>query len=235
MNERQTKQYEMLARVRLFASTHAPEFLEGTLATELISKIRQTVERLSDHSIAKTAGTRTAREGTASRLAARDELRADLNTIRRTARVMSSTIPNAAETFRISKTGRDRALLDQAKVIAKAAAPHRAEFARRALSDAFFEKLDADIAALEAALALQRRGRDARVEATAAIEGVLGEALGAVRELDSIIRNTYPDGSPLVTAWASASRVARSGRGGNGAKASAELTSPTSQEDRTNA
>lgn len=229
MNERQSKQMDMLARVLQFADTHATQFPPGTAAADVVATIRRTVDELTANAMAKASAKRRVREGVASRTAARETLRTSLETIRRTARGIPA-IPHAAETFRVPKPGRDRVLLQEAKVIAETASPYRAEFARFALTDAFFAKFDADIAALESALATQRRSRESRVESTASIGKGLAAAIGAVRDLDRIVRNTFGPGSPAVAAWASASRVARSPRPATPIPAETVSASPSASE-----
>jgi hypothetical protein len=210
MNEKETRKYEMLARVRDFSATHASAFATGTLAASLLAEIESAIERLSDHSATQSAGAAAVREGSASRRLARETLRDDLEVISRTARALADEMPPLREKFRLPPTGRDQALLDAARAFAADAEPHAAEFARHELGEEFFAKLEADIAAFERALAAQRRGRETRIAATAAIDDAIDDGVRAVRRLDTIVRNKFAADPVALQAWTSASRTWRS-------------------------
>jgi hypothetical protein len=212
MNEIETRKYEMLARVRDFGVRNAATFPAGTFAADLFGQIGATVAQLSVYSATKATGTATSREGTASRRLAVEALRDDLEVIARTARAIAIRQPNVAEKFRLPSSERAQALLDTARSFAAEAAPLRTEFARHEIGDAFFAKLEADIAAVEQALSVQRRGRDARVAARAAIESTVAAGMLAVRQLDSVVRNKVAADPAMLSAWASASRVQRTAR-----------------------
>ena len=211
MNEVENRKYEMLARVREFGATHAPAFASGSFAAGLLAEIAAAVEKLSSHSVAQATGGGTAREGTANRRLAREALRDDLEMMSRTARTISVRIPNIAEKFRIPTTTRDQALLDAARAFATDAKPLEAEFALHELSAEFFAKLDVDIAAFERALAVQTRGREARIAATAAIDSMVADGVRAVRQLDTIVRNKFAADPATLTAWTSVSRIRHTG------------------------
>lgn len=212
MNENETRKYEMLARVRDFGARHATTFPPGTFAAELFAQIGSAVAQLSIHSVAQATGSGTAREGTASRRLALEALQTDLEMMSRTARTIAVRQPGIVEKFRLPETERAQALLDMARSFAAEAIPLRAEFALHELSDAFFAKLEADIAAVEQALSVQRRGRDARVAARAAIEGTVSAGVLAVRQLDTIVRNKFATDPVILMAWTSASRTHRIAR-----------------------
>ncbi len=213
MNGEETRKYEMLARVRAFGVSHAAAFAPGTLAADLFAQIGVAVEQLSNHSVAQTTGAGTMRQGTASRRLARETLRDDLEAMRRTARAISIDRPTVLDRFRVPPFGRDQTLLDAARAFAQEAALLRAEFARHEMGDAFFAKLEADITAFETSLTLQRRGRETRVRATAAIDGTLAAGMRAVRQLDSIVRNKLATDETMLVTWTTASRIRRASHG----------------------
>jgi hypothetical protein len=212
MNENETRKYEMLARVRDFGTRHATTFPPGTLAAELFAQVGSAVAQLSNYSVAQATGNGTAREGTVSRHLALEALRTDLEMLSRTARTIAVRQPGIVEKFRLPETERAQALLDTARSFAAAAVPLRDEFALLELSATFFAKLEADIVAVEQALSVQRRGRDARVAARASIEGTVSAGVLAVRQLDTIVRNKFATDAVILMAWTSASRTHRIGR-----------------------
>jgi hypothetical protein len=104
MNERDTRTYEMLARVRDFGARHAEQFPSGSLGADILAEIGAVVDKLSAHSVEQAAGSSTAREGTANRRLARETLRSDLEAMNRTARAIAVRVPSIAEKFRLPQT-----------------------------------------------------------------------------------------------------------------------------------
>jgi hypothetical protein len=209
MNGDETRKYEMLARVREFGVSHAAAFAPGTFGADLLAQIAAAVDQLSSYSAAQATGTGTVRAGTATRKLARETLRDDLELMRRTAKAISVRRPGTLEKFRLPPLGRDQGLLDAARAFAAEAAPLRADFALHEMGDAFFATLEAHIAAFEQSLTMQRRGREARVTATAAIDGAIAAGVGAVRQLDSIVHNKFAADEVALTAWKNATRLRR--------------------------
>lgn len=108
--------------------------------------------------------------------------------------------------------GSDQSLLDSARAFATDAAAWMPAFAEHELSAAFWQKLQADIAAFERAMTTQRTGAETRMEAGAAIGQMLDAATRAVKKLDSIIRNKFADDPKTLMVWASATHVQRADR-----------------------
>jgi hypothetical protein len=203
----------MMTRVRDFGVSHPSAFPSGTFAADLLAQVDASIARLSGLSATQAAGRGAAREGTANRRLAREILRDDLETIRRTARIISVRLPNVGEKFRRPSSSRDQALLDAARAFAVDAVPLAAEFALHELSAVFFAKLDADIAAFEQALSSQRRGRETHIAATAAIDEVLTSGVRSVRQLDGVVRNRFASDPVTLQEWVSARRIQGTGRG----------------------
>jgi hypothetical protein len=210
MNGDETRKYQMLARVREFGISHAAAFPPGTMAAHLLAEVETAVQRLSIHSVAQATGTGIVREGAANRRKLREALRDDLEAMMRTARDMSDRLPNIVAKFRTPPRGRDQALLDTALAFAAEATPLKAEFAQHELGEAFFAKLEADIAAFDAVFTAQMRGRETRVAATAAIADALASGMRAARKLGTIVKNKFAGDPVTLQAWASASRIQRS-------------------------
>src|SRR6185369_2455384 len=104
-----------------------------------------------------------------------------------------------------------QALLGAARAFVSDAEPLQAEFTQHELPAEFFAKLDADIAAFERALAVQTRGREARIAATAAIDSMVANGVRAVRQLDTIVRNKFAADPATLSAWTSVSRIRHTG------------------------
>ena len=83
----------------------------------------------------------------------------------------------------------------------------QAQLTAYGLPSDFAAQLNAKITAFEASLTAQNTGRDSQVEATAAIEDEIAEALNDVREVDGIVRNVFFDQPAKLAAWESARHI----------------------------
>jgi hypothetical protein len=214
MNTRETRRYEMLTRVRDFGASHPAAFAPGSHAARLLAVVSNVVVDLAGHSAAQAAGRDVVRAGTANGHQAREALEADLDAIARTARAISRRVPALDGKFRLPKELRAQSLLDVARAFVSESAPFKQHFAELALDDAFFAKVDADIAAFELALTSQRRGRDTRTVAKAAIEQAIEQGVSAVREMGALVHNFYSADQVTLSAWEAASHTRSGGRGG---------------------
>ena len=204
----------MLTRVRDFGASNAAAFPPGSHAAELLAVVSNTVDELVGHSAAQAAGRDVVRAGTANSHVAREALEADLDAIARTARAISQRVPALDGKFRLPPVLRKQALLDMARAFVSEAAPFKAHFAQLALDDAFFAKVNGDIATFELALTAQRRGRETRTVAAAAIEQAIARGVAAVREMEALVHNFYSADQVTLSAWKAASHTRAGGRGG---------------------
>ena len=229
MNTKQTRRYEMLTRVRDFGASHAAAFAPGSHAGELLAIVSNVVAELASSSAAQAAGRDVVRAGIANGHQAREALEADLDAIARTARAISQRVPALDGKFRLPKVLRAQALLDMARAFVSEAAPFKAHFAQLALDAAFFARVGSDIATFEQALTSQRRGRETRTVAAAAIEQAIDRGVAAVREMEALVHNFYAADQVTLSAWKAASHTRAGGRGGRPRVASEQLHAPSQQ------
>ena len=219
MTDTERRKYEMFLRVREFGTTRASAFPQSTLAGELLSRLDGVIAELDARMSAQSSNRGAAQEGTASKAAARDELRRDLDAISRTARVMALSMPGLENKFRAPRSVSDQALLSKARAFLTDASPLNAEFTRRGLPEDFLEDLSDDIQDFAQAITHTIQKREAQVASTAAIDDAIERGVNAVRELDVIMRNKFAADPTALAAWFSASHTQRTPR-----RASAEQT-----------
>ncbi len=212
MKDIEKRKYEMFLRLREFRAARAAEFPQTTLAGELFNLINTVINELDAHTSAQASGRGAAQESTASKAAARDELRRDLDAISRTARVMALGMPGLENKFRAPRSVSDQTLLTTARAFAADALPLKTDFTRRGLPDDFLEDLAGDIEDFERAITQRIQKREARVSATAAIDEVIERGVNAARELDVIMRNKFAADPSTLAAWLSASHTQRTPR-----------------------
>jgi hypothetical protein len=213
MKDTEVRKYETLTRVGDFGATHVAAFPPTTLGGELFAVVNATVSELDGHLTRQNSGAGSARQATASRSEARDELRRDLEAISRTARSLAETITGLDDKFRLprGKVG-DQLLIGLARAFAADAVPLKGEFLRHEMPANFLDDLNADITAFEEAVNEQNVNVEKRVAATAAIEDAIENGMRAVRRLDAIVRNKFEDDAATLAAWTRASHTERSPR-----------------------
>jgi hypothetical protein len=203
---------ETFQHVQTFAKENPDLFPEGNFAREQLDVIDSALEKLEKHAAAQVAGRDASRHGAKSKTAARDALIRLLEAISRTARPFAARTPGLMEKFRVPHNESYQGLVAAARAIAAAALPLKAEFVKRGMPADFLEDLEELIEDLDEAHAQRIEGRDSRYEATLAIDAELERGVGALRELDPIMRNTLADAAVKLGAWLSASHVERPAR-----------------------
>jgi hypothetical protein len=212
MRDTERRRYEMFLRVREFMAGRATQFPPTSLAGELAERLNTVIEDLDRHTTTQSSGRSATRASSASKAAARDELRRDLEAISRTARVMTFNTPGLEDKFRVPRNVSDQTLIAAARAFAGDALPLKTEFTRRGLPEDFLDDLNSDIAEFEQAINQKIQKQESHVAATAAIDSALEHGLTAVRELDAIMRNTLANNAASLAAWLSASHTERSPR-----------------------
>lgn len=212
MNDTETRKHSRYVRVRGFGQGHANDFAPTSLGKQLFAALGVIITEIDGYAASEVSGIGDAREGTATRRQAREELRADLEAIARTVRAMAADIPGIEDQFRVPHNQNDQQLLNAARAFAINAAPLAAQFIAHELPADFLEDLNADIAALETAIANQASGRGSHVSARAAIDDAIERADEVVRKLDAIVKNKYANNAPVLAEWLSASHTERAPR-----------------------
>jgi hypothetical protein len=222
MKDIERRRLEMFIRVREFGEAHAAQFPPTSFAGEQLSVLDAAINGLESHTQAQTSGRGAVRESVTSKSAARDEVMRDLEAISRTARSMAMTTPGLNDKFRIPHNQSNQTVLAVARAAGADALPLKAEFIRRGMPADFLEDLQADIEMMEQAIERKVQGAGSHVAATAAIDMEIERGMNAVRELDSVMYNTFRDDPVALAAWESASHVERPPK-----RAPSEPTPPT--------
>lgn len=141
---------------------------------------------------------------------AREELYDDLARISSTARTIALDNIDFANKFRLPRDNRsDQTLLETARAFAEQAAPLKNDFIAYGFPADFVTDLTADIAAFETAFNSQDEAERERIDANAAIDALIEQAMIARRKLDVIVPNVFRGNAGKLADWASASHVER--------------------------
>ena len=206
MTTMQARRYEMLVRIRDFGKVHADLFPNSSLAREQFAAIGAAVKELSAHAVKRMLG---AREGTASKAAARNALRDRLEALALTARAMAQTAPGLEDKLRVPNPSTDQALLTAGRLFAQEAEPVKGEFIRHALPKTFIADLTTLVDEFEDAIRDRSTSKAESAAAHASIKTALAAGNAAALRLDAMVTN-HLVGDPMITAmWKRERRVHR--------------------------
>src|SRR5689334_9062196 len=96
MTKRQSRQYEMLVRVRKFGEVHKEQFPEGSEGSKAFGAIAAAVAKVDAFNNPKLTGRYESKK---EKLAAKHALAARIGAMARSARVVAKTVPSADAKF----------------------------------------------------------------------------------------------------------------------------------------
>lgn len=226
MDTLETKRLEMFIRVREFGTQFAAAFPAGSYGAGLFEKLGEVVEELKTHALQQSKGQSSARESSASKSSARDELLRRLDAISRTARVIAYATPGLENKFRMPRGIGDQALLTLSRSFASDAEPLKDEFTKRGMAANFIQELNELAEDFDGTIDQKVQHRGKHVAATAAIDEMVERGVRIVRELDALVRNLLGEDASALAAWASASHVEKSTRRARGKSNGSPETPP---------
>jgi hypothetical protein len=212
MKNMEKRAYETFVRVDGFGESVSASFPAGSRGRGLFVDLKEIIAELDRHAEAQASQHSASAQGTAARDAARKALRASVEAISRTAKVLAFSSPGLDKRFSLPRGNNDQALLITARSFVADAEPFKDEFIRHEMPTDFLEKLAAQIQNFEQNIAVQNRSLGARVAATSAIKSTVERGLAVLRQLDVIVRNKFAADSATIAAWESASHTERPSR-----------------------
>jgi len=208
MNDTQRRRHERGLRVRDFVETVKDSFTAGSKGAQSIAHVEQLVEQLTTLDASHATNRRAALAGTSGKSDTREELRAMLRRISKTARAIGMDDPALKDRFRLPDTNpNSQTLLGTARSILAEATPLKARFIEYGHTDDFLDTLGEKISAFESFATQQNTGVSARKADSAAIDSALDAVDEEIARLDAIIRNKFADDAARLAAWESARRV----------------------------
>lgn len=230
MNDIENRRRQTFVHVHSFGVAHENDFAANSLGKQLFVTLATVISELEGHAASEASGFGLARQATTIRMQAREALREAMEAISRTARAMAFDVPGIEEKFRVPRNNNDQQLLSTARAFATEAAPLAAQFIAHELPADFLAVLNADIAALEAAINSRSSGVGDHVAARAAIDNTIARGRDVVRKLDVIVKNKYANNPAMLAEWRSASHTERAPRHH---KAPAQPPAPTESASET--
>lgn len=205
MNDRETRRYDMFARVRTFSTNHAADFAPGSKILGHFAALAQVITDLDTAKAQQAGGSATAKS------VLLDALRLDLQAIARTARAINATEPGFADKFPAPSYPSQTALLTagDSAVLELEKAGIAAKFLAYELPADFVQDLKDDLNAIRDADSTMDSDDQEGVASTAAVGRLIKTGMAEVTQLDAIIRNKYARNAAKLRAWQSASHIER--------------------------
>ena len=230
MKSLETRQYEMLVRVRDFGEANSHLFPASSVAGEAFAAVAAAVTQLSEHAVSRMS---TLRGGAAAAATARGALRDRLEAVVRTARVLREETPGLEDKFELPDQPADQELVTAGRLFARDAEPLKARFIAHALPETFLADLTQGVEQFEQAIRGRDAERDGNIAAKASIDAALEAGLAAVRKLDGIVANHLHDDRVTMAVWNRDRRVGYRNRPKAAAPAApvASAVVPPSQDD----
>jgi hypothetical protein len=208
MNDSQRRRHERGLRVRDFTETIKDSFTSKSKGAQSIAHVGQLVEQLIALDAAHATNKRAARAGTSGKNDTRDELRAMLRRISRTARAAGLDDPALKDRFRLpSSNPNTQTLIGTARSFLAEATPLKSRLADYGLASDFLDTLGAKIEAFETFASRQNTGASERKANSAAIDAALDDLDAEIARLDAIVTNQFAGDAARLAAWESARRV----------------------------
>jgi hypothetical protein len=211
MTARETRRYEMLARVQQFGAARRERFPESSVGGRAFGDVAAAVAQLRAYAAARMA---TNRERTQVKTLAREALVRRLATISSTARVMAATTPGIDDLFRLSRHRRltDLTLLTTGRMFVHEAGAFKGRFLAYHLSPAAVEELPGLVEEFEQAIRRHDSKRCDQAATRAGMTAAFQSGLAAARLLDVLVDNLFQGDAIAMALWRRARRIGNRSR-----------------------
>lgn len=209
MTDKERTRIEAFIRIRQFGADNAPDFPAGSVGAVQFDAIGSVLDELEQYTSEQAQGVGDARQTTAAKATAREDLREELYDIVRTARAMQYQFDGIEDKFRMPVNRTDQNLLATARAFHAEALAYDQNFQDYGLPKLFRAELLAAIEAFDEALNPVGTAIDAQVAGTAQIGDAIRRGMVARRILEGVVKNRYRDNVGKLAAWLSASHIER--------------------------
>jgi hypothetical protein len=198
------RRYEMLVRLKEFGTAHAELFPDTSGGGRLFAAFGAAVDDLQSHVVAQAGGTNATRQATTAKTAARRLALRRLDTLTRTAQIVTAGTPGFDEKLRLPKSRSDQRLVAVARAIVQDVTPFADQIVAHNLPATFLSEVTAAIDALDTAIQTQAQAAGARAAARAAIQERLAAAFAMAAQLDTVVANQCGNDAVMLAKWQSA-------------------------------
>jgi len=226
MRTQDLQKQQMFVRVRDFGTARRDMFPATSSAGKLFATVAAAADALEQQLSSNPRGRGTPREGTTSRVMARQALYRRLATIATLARALALDTPGLADKFKIPLNCADARLLVIARSFATSAQPLAKVFIAHDMPSNFLSALTEEIDALAEAMLQGRVSLEKAKTMRGDIRATIDKGQRAVAKLNAIMRSRLQDDRAAFASWGEARRIDRSARTRAGESATPASSAP---------
>lgn len=208
MTDREENIQNMFISTAQFDTVNSNDYKTLPEAAAQFTIVRAVIAALEAESAAQISGARG--RAVEQKSVLREAIRRKMKRYSHTARALNIDDPGFRRLFRIPNDNNYELLIAAAREFVEEGRRFAADFARLGIPATLADELDADIAAIEAAIIAKAGANTETVGATAGIDEQIERGMNAEKILDSIMKNVYFDNPVKLAEWMSARHVKRS-------------------------
>ena len=205
MTDREQNILDMFISTVAFDAENSNDYRELPDAAANFVIVRAAISALENFSATQLSG--ASGRAVEQKSTIRAAIRRKMKRYSRTARALNIDDPGFRRLFRIPDNDNDQLLLATAREFVVEARRFPTEFAGRGIPATLANELEADINAMEAAMAAKASGKIGSVGATAGIDEQIEDGMNAEIILDSIMHNVYFDNPVKLAQWRTARHI----------------------------
>jgi hypothetical protein len=207
MNDTDGRTHQMLVRSREAFAQSINDFSQAGAARQLFTELQAVITEVEEKAAAHGTGRSEARQGTQTLNEAREDLLADLFSIREAAKVMG-----VEEKFPYPPRNNDEQLLQMAGIYATNGLPLKVQLIAHELPADFLDDLAADRAAFQSTSAERGNAVGDHISAREELDDALGRGVELVRKLTGLMKVKYANNAGKLAEWTAATHIERAPR-----------------------
>lgn len=209
MNEETIRRKEAMERSLQFFNDNNADLKNTALLVTQFGVIQTELGLMESHMSAQATGVGDAAQSFEIKDTTRENLRAQMSPIARTARRMETMFDGISNKYRMPRNRTDQEMLATARSWVAELPADKDKFTSFGLPGSFIDDLAAAADAFENSFPATITAVDHRVESTAEIGASERRGMVELRTADAIIQNIYANNVGKLAAWLTASHVER--------------------------
>ena len=208
MTNVQTHETDAFQRSKNFSLKYTAKFPPGSVGATLFAQVAAAVPQAQGQAVDQKSAQSDREKATLTKAQIHPDLHDQLKAISESAYTLADLgTPGLEAKFRMPRSAGHGALLTAARQFLKDATPMKAQFLTVNLPADFLDTLDQTITNFDNATDDQSGGEGGQVSATVGLAGTNATARKALRNLRTIVRNTFKNDPAALAEWELASHI----------------------------
>ena len=208
MTNVQTHETDAFQRSKNFSLKYTAKFPVGSVGGTLFAQVAAAVPQAQGQAVDQKSAQSDREQATLTKAQIHPDLHDQLKAISESAHTLADLgTPGLEAKFRMPRSAGNGALLTAARQFFKDATPMKAQFLTVNLPADFLDTLDQTITNFDNATDDQSGGEGGQVSATVSLAGTNATARKALRNLRTIVRNTFKNDPAALAEWELASHI----------------------------